>query len=267
MNGRVLIVAGSDSGGGAGIQADIKAVSALDAYAMTAITALTAQNSLGVYGVCPIDPAFVRQQMHVVLEDFGADAIKVGMLGTAEMAEAVAEEYSRSAANIPLVIDPVMFSKSGYPLLEENAGLALKKYLLPLATIVTPNLPEAQTLTGIDIRDLDDMRRAADLILTFGSKAVLFKGGHMAGDQVQDLLITEDGKEEVFESARVESRHTHGTGCTLASAIAAGIAQGLTVRDAVERAHAFVVKAIQTAPGLGRGHGPLNHLHTVRPFP
>ncbi|MGQ9365951.1 bifunctional hydroxymethylpyrimidine kinase/phosphomethylpyrimidine kinase [Azospirillum sp. A39] len=266
MKGRVLIVAGSDSGGGAGIQADIKAVSALGAYAATAITALTAQNTTGVHGVYPVDPAFVAQQMHVVLEDIGADAIKVGMLATVGVIEAVAAEYEARAINVPLVVDPVMVAKGGHALLAEEAELTLRKRLLPLADIVTPNVPEAEALTDIAIRDLSDMRRAASLIRSFGPKAVLLKGGHMEGETVQDLLVSDDG-EEVFESERLHTPHTHGTGCTLASAIAAGIAQGLGVRDAVERARAYVRKAILTAPGLGHGHGPLNHLHTVTAFP
>ncbi|HEY0834056.1 MAG TPA: bifunctional hydroxymethylpyrimidine kinase/phosphomethylpyrimidine kinase [Azospirillum sp.] len=266
MKGRVLIVAGSDSGGGAGIQADIKAVSALGGYAATAITALTAQNTTGVYGIFPVDPAFVARQMRVVLEDIGADAIKVGMLASVEVIEAVAGEYEARAINIPLVIDPVMVAKGGHALLENDAELTLKKRLLPLADLVTPNIPEAEALADIEIRDLADMRRAAQLIRTFGPKAVLLKGGHMDGELVQDLLVTEDG-EEVFESARVHTPHTHGTGCTLASAIACGIAQGLGVRDAVVRARAYLAQAILTAPGIGHGHGPLNHLHTVRPFP
>ncbi|HYH18129.1 MAG TPA: bifunctional hydroxymethylpyrimidine kinase/phosphomethylpyrimidine kinase [Azospirillum sp.] len=266
MKGRVLIVAGSDSGGGAGIQADIKAVSALNGYAATAITALTAQNTTGVYGIFPIDPAFVAQQMRVVLEDIGADAIKVGMLASAEVIEAVTGEYEERAINVPLVVDPVMVAKGGHALLENEAELTLKKRLLPLADLVTPNVPEAEALADIEIRDLADMRRAAQLIRTFGPKAVLLKGGHMEGELVQDLLLTEDG-EEVFESPRVHTPHTHGTGCTLASAIATGLAQGLGVRDAVARARAYLVQAILTAPGIGHGHGPLNHLHTVRPFP
>lgn len=266
MKGRVLIVAGSDSGGGAGIQADIKAASALGAYAATAIAALTAQNTTGVFGVIPIDPAFVALQMKVVLEDIGADAVKIGMLATAAVIEAVASEYEAQAVNVPLVVDPVMIAKSGHHLLDPDAVLTLRKRLLPLATVVTPNLPEAEALTDLPIRDLDDMRRAAELILTFGPKAVLLKGGHLEDDRLYDLLLTEEG-ETVFESARVHTPHTHGTGCTLASAIAAGLAQGMTTRDAVARARAYVETAILTAPGLGHGHGPLNHLHTVREFP
>lgn len=266
MKGRVLIVAGSDSGGGAGIQADIKTVSALGAYAATAIAALTAQNTQGVYGVLPIDPAFVALQMKVVLEDIGADAVKIGMLANAAVIEAVATEYEAQGGNVPLVVDPVMIAKSGHFLLEPDAVLTLRKRLLPLAAIVTPNLPEAEALTDVPIRDLDGMRQAAKLILTFGPRAVLLKGGHLEDDRLYDLLLSEDG-ETVFEGARVHTPHTHGTGCTLASAIAAGLAQGLNTHDAVARARAYVETAILTAPGLGHGHGPLNHLHTVRDFP
>ncbi|AWU97725.1 bifunctional hydroxymethylpyrimidine kinase/phosphomethylpyrimidine kinase [Azospirillum ramasamyi] len=265
VKGRVLIVAGSDSGGGAGIQADIKAVSALGAYGMTAIAALTAQNTTGVYGVVPVDPAFVALQMKVVLEDIGADAVKVGMLANAPVIEAVATEYEARAVNVPLVLDPVMIAKSGHHLLDPDAVVTLRKRLLPLAEVVTPNLPEAEALTDLPIRDLDDMRRAAELILSFGPKSVLLKGGHLEDDSLYDLLLTVDG-ETVFEGRRVHTPHTHGTGCTLSSAIAAGLAQGLCSRDAVARARNYVERAILTAPGLGHGHGPLNHLHTVGEF-
>lgn len=266
IKGRVLIVAGSDSGGGAGIQADIKAVSALGAYAATAIAALTAQNTQGVFGVVPVDPAFVALQMKVVLEDIGADAIKLGMLGTAPVIEAVAAEIEERAINVPLVVDPVMVAKSGHFLLESDAVVTLRKRILPHADLVTPNLPEAQALTDIEVQDLEGMRRAAELILTFGPKAVLLKGGHLEGDELYDLLLTEDG-EHLFKGRRHHTPHTHGTGCTLASAVAAGLAQGLSTRDAVARARRYVETAILTAPGLGHGHGPLNHLHTVRAFP
>lgn len=265
INGRVLIVAGSDSGGGAGIQADIKAVSALGAYAMTAIAALTAQNTTGVYGVVPVDPAFVAFQMKLVLEDIGADAVKIGMLANAPVIEAVASEYEERAVNVPLVLDPVMIAKSGHHLLDPDAVLTLRRRLLPLAEVVTPNLPEAEALTDLPIRDLDDMRRAAELMLSFGPKSVLLKGGHLEDDTLYDLLLTEEG-ETVFEGKRVHTPHTHGTGCTLSSAIAAGLAQGMSTRDAVARARRYVETAILTAPGLGHGHGPLNHLHTVREF-
>ncbi|HYD30426.1 MAG TPA: bifunctional hydroxymethylpyrimidine kinase/phosphomethylpyrimidine kinase [Azospirillaceae bacterium] len=267
MTGRVLIVAGSDSGGGAGIQADIKTVTALGGYAATAITALTAQDTRKVHDVFAVDPAFVALQMRVVLADIGADAIKTGMLGDARLIEAVAAVIEDAGVGIPLIVDPVMVAKSGDALLAPEAKLTLKKRLLVHADIVTPNVPEAEALTGMTIRDLHDMRHAASLIRTFGPKAVLLKGGHLEeGPLVTDLLSWEEG-EEVFEGERIHTPHTHGTGCTLASAVAVGIAQGLNVRDAVARARAYVVEAILAAPGLGHGHGPLGHGHTVRPFP
>lgn len=266
MRGRVLIVAGSDSGGGAGIQADIKTVTAMGGYAATAITALTAQNTRGVFGVVPVDPEFVALQMRVVLEDIGADAIKIGMLGSAAVVEAVALVLEERGIGTPLVLDPVMVAKSGDFLLEPEAMHALRQSLVAMADVITPNIPEAEALTGMsEIRDLDDMRRAASLIRTLGPKAVLLKGGHMEGDTLYDLLSTED-EDVVFESPRIHTPHTHGTGCTLSSAIATGLAQGVSLRDSVERARIYVERAIHTAPGLGHGFGPLNHGHTVVPL-
>ena len=267
MRGRVLIVAGSDSGGGAGIQADIKTVTALGGYAATAITALTAQNTRGVFRVLPVSPDFVAQQMRLVLEDIGADALKTGMLHSAAAIEAVAGVIEDLAVGIPLVVDPVMVSKSGAFLLDPEAVHALKQLLLVHAEIATPNVPEAMVLTGMDgIRDLAEMRHAAALIRSFGPRAVLIKGGHMEGETVTDLLSTEDG-DEVFQSPRLHTPHTHGTGCTLASGIAVSLAQGLGMRDAVARARAYLTQAILTGPGFGHGHGPLNHGHTIAPFP
>lgn len=263
--GRLLIVAGSDSGGGAGIQADIKAATALGAYAMTAIAALTAQNTRGVFGVVGVDPAFVALQMKLVLEDIGADAVKIGMLGSAEVIETVAATYQALCPGVPLVVDPVMVAKGGHSLLAADAENALRARLLPLADVVTPNIPEAEALTGMKINDFADMRRAAEILLGFGPKAVLLKGGHMEGPILRDLLLWRDG-ERVFEGARIETAHTHGTGCTLASATASGIACGMRLPDAVARARAYVLEAIRTAPGLGHGHGPLNHMHTVGGF-
>ncbi len=260
MKGRVLIVAGSDSGGGAGIQADIKAVTALDAFAMTAVTALTAQNTQGVHGVVGVDPAFIRQQMAVVLDDLGADAIKTGMLHSVPVIEAVCDELA-VRARIPLVADPVMVAKGGHPLLQPDAVETLKARLLPLATVITPNLPEAEVLVGRPIRDVAGMRDAADALRALGVPAVLLKGGHLEGDTVTDLLVTADGAEE-FADPRIATRHTHGTGCTLASAIAAGLAQGMALRDAVLRARFYVRAAIASAPGYGAGHGPLDHAVT-----
>ncbi|MEO3474009.1 bifunctional hydroxymethylpyrimidine kinase/phosphomethylpyrimidine kinase [Roseomonas sp. CAU 1739] len=264
MKGRVLIIAGSDSGGGAGIQADIKAVTALRGFAMTAITALTAQNTLGVHGVAGVPIDFIRQQIAVVLDDLGADAIKTGMLHAVPVIEAVCDELAARARGIPLVADPVMVAKGGHPLLAADAVDTLKARLLPLATIITPNLPEAEVLVGRPIRDLADMREAAAALRGLGVPAVLLKGGHMDGAVLTDLLVTADGVEE-FTTARIETRHTHGTGCTLASAIATGLAQGMSLRDAVVRARAYVLAAIAAAPGYGAGHGPLDHGVTFDP--
>ncbi|WP_296383689.1 bifunctional hydroxymethylpyrimidine kinase/phosphomethylpyrimidine kinase [Reyranella sp.] len=263
MKGRVLIVAGSDSGGGAGIQADIKAVTAMGGFAATAITALTAQNTQGVHGVVPVEPAFIAQQIEVVLTDIGADALKTGMLHSAEVIDAVVAALKKHAPGAPLVVDPVMVAKGGHRLLLNEAETALRDRLLPMAALLTPNLPEAEVLAGFPVRVEADMKRAADKLLALGAKAVLMKGGHLEGDRVIDLLV-HDGKVERFEEARIQSRSTHGTGCTLASAIAAGLAQKMSLRDAVTRARAYVREAIASAPGYGRGHGPLNHAVTVR---
>lgn len=266
MKGRVLIVAGSDSGGGAGIQADLKAVTCLGGFAMTAITALTAQNTLGVHGIHAVPLDFVRAQIRVTVEDLGADAIKTGMLATAPIIDAVADELAAVAPRVPRVVDPVMVAKGGDRLLAEDATQALVRRLVAGAALVTPNLPEAEVLAGRPVRTVDDMRAAAEAIRAAGARAVLLKGGHLEGDRITDLLVTEAG-EETFLDARIDSRHTHGTGCTLASAIAAGIAQGLSLRDAVARGRAYVRAAIASAPGYGRGQGPLDHAHTVGAFP
>ena len=265
LAGRVLIVAGSDSGGGAGIQADIKTVTALGAYAMTAISALTAQDTTGVAGVLGVEPAFIAQQMEMVLDDIGADAVKTGMLHNSAVIQTVSDVLTAKAAAIPVVVDPVMFAKGGHALLEPEAMTALKSRLMPLAAVITPNVPEAEAIAGTTIRTVDDMRAAAAAIIALGPRAVLLKGGHMEGELVTDILCDAGGMEE-FSHPRIESRHTHGTGCTLASAVAAGLAQGLDLSTAVGRARAYVLEAIRTAPGLGQGHGPLNHAHTVQPF-
>jgi hydroxymethylpyrimidine/phosphomethylpyrimidine kinase len=263
MKGRVLIVAGSDSGGGAGIQADIKAVTAMNGFAATAITALTAQNTMGVHGVVPVDPAFIAQQIEVVLTDIGADALKTGMLHSAEVITTVVSALKKHAPDVPLVVDPVMVAKGGHRLLLSEAETALRDVLLPMAALLTPNLPEAEVLVGFPVRVEADMKRAAERLISFGAKAVLMKGGHLKGDRVVDLLV-QDGKVDRFEDSRIASRSTHGTGCTLASATAAGLAQKMSLRDAVARARAYVREAIATAPGYGQGHGPLNHAVTVK---
>jgi len=262
--GRVLVVAGSDSGGGAGIQADIKTVMALGGYAMTAATALTAQNTQGVHGVMPVPPDFVRLQMAVVLDDIGADAVKTGMLGSAEVVQAVADALEQRSTKVPLVVDPVMVAKGGAHLLDTAAVDALRRQLLPLATLLTPNIPEAEALTGLAISDHATARMALQALLDLGVPAVLLKGGHLSGTVVQDLLATPDGI-EVFKSPRIATRHTHGTGCTLASAVAVGLGQGMPLSAAVRRGVAFVHAAILAAPGFGAGHGPLGHGVTVDP--
>ncbi|WP_428493549.1 bifunctional hydroxymethylpyrimidine kinase/phosphomethylpyrimidine kinase [Rhodopila sp.] len=262
MRGRVLVIAGSDSGGGAGLQADIKTITALGGFAATAVTALTAQNTLGVHGVIPVPPDFIHQQIDVVLGDIGADVIKIGMLGDVATIEVVSAALRDLAAAIPVVLDPVMVAKGGHALLAAQAVDTLRRRLLPLATLITPNLPEAEALTGLTIRTETEMRAAASVLLATGVPAVLLKGGHLPTDTVVDLLATTDGI-EAFSASRIDTRHTHGTGCTTASAVAAGLAQGLSLRDAIVRARLYVRAAISSAPGFGGGHGPLDHAVTV----
>ncbi len=264
MAGRVLIIAGSDSGGGAGIQADIKTVTALGGFATTAVTAITVQNSLGVFGVHPIPLEIVTAQARAVLDDIGADAIKTGMLGTVAMVETVCALLD-SNPDLPAIIDPVMIAKGGHPLLEAQGIAAIRDLLVPRAGLLTPNAPEAAALTGLVVETLDDLRRAGEALMALGAKAVLMKGGHLAGDQVTDLLITSEG-ETLLQGPRIHSRHTHGTGCTLASASAVGIAQGMALPKAVQRARLYVVEAMARAPGYGAGHGPLDHGWPFRPI-
>lgn len=257
--GRVLIVAGSDSGGGAGIQADIKAVTMMGGFAMTAVTAVTVQNTLGVTGIHEIPPQIVRDQMKAVLSDIGTDAVKTGMLHSAEIIEGVAAEIEAGAAEAALVVDPVMIAKGGARLLEENAVDALRQILIPMATLLTPNVPEAEALTGREIKTLDGQKAAADALLGLGADAVLIKGGHLEGAIVTDVLATQEAI-HTMTSPRIDTRHTHGTGCALASAIAALLSQGVETVLAVEAARDYVHEAIRTAPGFGQGHGPLNFL-------
>ena len=261
--GRVLIAAGSDSGGGAGIQADIKTVTALGGYAATAITALTAQNTLGVFGVQGVPADFIRQQIQAVLEDIGADAVKTGMLHDVPTIEAVAQSLEGLAA--PIVVDPVMVAQSGAKLVQEQAVEALRQQMLPLATLLTPNIPEATVLTGIDIKGEAEMEAAGQQLLGQGAGAVLVKGGHMEGDLLIDLLVTPSGTRR-FAGPRIDTQETHGTGCTLASAIATGLAQGLALEAAVDRARRYLRAALEAAPGFGQGQGPVGHGVTVRPF-
>jgi hydroxymethylpyrimidine/phosphomethylpyrimidine kinase len=260
--GRVLVIAGSDSGGGAGIQADIKTITALGGYAATAITAVTVQNTLGVTGVHPIPLEVIAAQARAVLDDIGADAIKTGMLGDAAVVETVAQALDY-AAGVPAVVDPVMVAKGGAPLLAEAAIGAVKSLMIPRATLLTPNAPEAGALTGLLVETTDDLRRAGEALLALGAHAVLMKGGHVAGERVVDVLMTAAG-ETTFEGERIQTRHTHGTGCTLASACAAGLAKGLKLEEAVAQAWNYVHEAMLRAPGFGAGHGPLDHGWTLR---
>ncbi len=258
-----LTIAGSDSGGGAGIQADLKTFHAHGVFGTSVITALTAQNTHGVSGIHPVPGEFVAEQYRQVLEDIGADAAKTGMLANAEVIGSVAEVLQELPVPF-LVVDPVMISKSGARLLEEDAVQALIDRILPLATVATPNLHEAAALAGTDpIEDRDGQMEAARRIAGMGPAWVLVKGGHLpAEDDAVDLLY--DG-EEVFEyrAPRLDQRHTHGTGCTYSAAIAAGLARGIEIRTAVARAKAYITEAIRTAPGLGGGVGPLNHFADV----
>jgi hydroxymethylpyrimidine/phosphomethylpyrimidine kinase len=258
---RVLSIAGSDSGGGAGLQADIKTLTALNCYAMTAVTAITVQDTTGVYGVHAVPPDIVRGQIVRVLNDIGADAIKIGMLGNAETVETVADAL-RAYESIPLVLDTVMFAKGGASLVDASGAKAMREKLVPRASLVTPNAPEAAALADIRVENVDDLIQAAQALIALGAEAALVKGGHLEGVMVTDVLATAYDV-HLFEAFRLDSRSTHGTGCTLASACAAGLAQGMALYDAVARAHRYVQDAIRTAPGFGHGVGPLNHMHNM----
>lgn len=262
--GRVLVIAGSDSSGGAGIQADIKAVTALGGYAATAITAVTVQSTTGVSAVHPVPLDIITGQISAVLDDIGADAIKTGMLASADVIKTVARALDASKAQaIPLIVDPVMAATSGGRLADDSAVAAIKAVLVPRAALITPNIPEAEALTGLTITDLDGQRAAAEALLKAGARAVLVKGGHLEGSDVIDLLLTRNGM-RLFTRPRLRTRHTHGTGCTLASAIAALMAQGLALDRAAEQAGDYLHEAIRQAPGFGKGSGPVHHGWTVQ---
>jgi hydroxymethylpyrimidine/phosphomethylpyrimidine kinase len=254
---RILIVAGSDSSGGAGIQADIKTASAFGVYAMTAVTAVTAQDTKSVRRVHPVPAAIVAEQIAMCLDDIGADAIKIGMLGSAGIVKAVADVLEKKARKIPIVLDPVMLSTSGTRLLAAGAVAALKARLLPLAALVTPNIPEAQVLTGLHGAHRDEAERAGRALIAMGAGAALIKGGHSTKSTLDDVLVWNGGV-EIYAFPRIKTKHTHGTGCVLSTAIACGLAQGMSLPLATGQAREFVQTAIETAPGLGKGHGPLN---------
>lgn len=262
MTPRVLIVAGSDSGGGAGIQADIRTVTMLGGHPMTAITALTAQNTMGVADIMTVPADFVRAQIDAVMGDIGAGAIKIGMIGSADIAEMLIDWIISLAGRIPVVFDPVMVATSGAGLADAETRDHFAR-LMALSTVVTPNMPELEVLTGDPIAGSYALAKAARKLARDAGCAVLAKGGHDAGDTVTDLLATPGGGLVTYQGARIETRHSHGTGCTLASAVAAGLAERMSLEDAVARARTFVRIALKQAPGLGGGHGPMGH-HKVR---
>ncbi len=257
---RLLVIAGSDSSAGAGIQADLKTAFAFGVYAQTAITAVTVQNTLGVTGAHGVPPDVVRGQIIACLSDIGADAVKTGMLGSAQMVTMVADTLAAHAPDVPLVVDPVMVAKGGSRLIDEEAVAVVKARLLPMAALVTPNLPETLALTGIDPSGENGLKAALAAFTAMDCRHVLFKGGHAEGAIIEDILADgETGALLRLSAPRQETRHTHGTGCTLATAIACGLAERLPLAEAVRRAHQYVQRAIAGAPGLGGGHGPLNH--------
>lgn len=253
----VMTIAGSDSGGGAGIQADLKTFQELGVFGTSAITAVTAQNTLGVEGIFPVDEEFVVQQMLAVLKDMPVRAIKTGMLFSAEIIEAVAAELA--SKDILLVIDPVMIAKGGAALLQTNAVLALKKHLLPIATIITPNVPEAAELSGVTISSAADMEKAAHVLLQSGVKCVVMKGGHLDGEKARDAIYFADGTSFMMESKRISTNQTHGTGCTFSAALTAFLGKGFEMKEAIIEAKKFVQLAISHPLHIGGGHGPTNH--------
>jgi hydroxymethylpyrimidine/phosphomethylpyrimidine kinase len=257
---KALTIAGSDSGGGAGIQADLKTFAALGVYGASALTAITAQNTVGVIAVHEIPTEIITAQIDAVLDDIGADAVKTGMLANGPIIGCVADALQRHG--VPwLVVDPVMVAKSGDPLLREDAVEALRTRLLPLASVVTPNIPEAETLTGMKISSDGEVRRAAELIVELGAKSVVVKGGHREGPATD--LFYDGVRFQEFSAPRIDTRNTHGTGCTFASAVAAGLARGMSVPEAVALAKDYVTEAIRRSFPLGRGHGPLNHFYKL----
>jgi hydroxymethylpyrimidine/phosphomethylpyrimidine kinase len=257
---KAMTIAGSDSGGGAGIQADLKTFAALGVYGTVTLTAITAQNTIGVTGVHEIPTDMIVAQMDAVMSDIGADAVKTGMLSSQEIVEVVAAQVAKHGIR-SLVVDPVMVAKSGDALLRDDAVNAVCTKLVPLAAVVTPNIPEAEALTGTTIESDDDVREAARRIVSMGARTVVVKGGHREGPAA-DVLY--DGSEfQVFTAPRINTVNTHGTGCTFASAVAAGLAQGKSVEEAVGQAKEYVTEAIRASFPIGQGHGPLNHFYKL----
>jgi len=266
VKGRVLIIAGSDPSGGAGVQADIKTVTALGGYASTAITAITVQNTLGVSAVHGVAPAIIAAQIAAVLDDIGADAIKIGMIGERAAGLAIADAIALRANAIPVIVDPVLVATSGDALAGDGVAALILERFAPLAALITPNAEEARALTGLTVQTAADLVAAGEALMRRGATAALVKGGHLTGDTVEDALVTQAGA-EFFRSPRIDTRSTHGTGCTLASAVATGIAQGMTLSAATRRAIDYVQGAIRHAPGFGAGAGPLDHGWMIRREP
>ncbi len=266
---RALTIAGSDSGGGAGIQADLKTFSALGCYGMSVITALTAQNTVAVTDIHPVPPDFIAAQLDAVLGDIGVDAVKIGMLHSPEVIRTVASRLSVAVSAgdwVPVVLDPVMVAKSGDKLLQDDAVQALKEDLIPLAHVITPNLPEASVLLGRPVNTLEDMAKAVRDLSELGPAHVLLKGGHLTGDECTDMLYIKGGDKLVtFKGKRVPTPNSHGTGCTLSSAMAAHIALGLDLETAVARAKEYLTQAIKSGASytIGHGHGPVHHFHAT----
>ena len=259
---KIMTIAGSDSGGGAGIQGDIKTITSLGGYATSAITAITAQNTLGVKSVLNISINMIEEQITAILEDIGTDAIKIGMLSNEKIIHCVVKLLSNLKKKIPIVLDPVMVAKGGHKLLDTGAETALINELMPLCTIITPNIPEAEVITGIKINDALDLENAGRSIIDMGINNVLMKGGHLNSSKLTDVLITNNNI-EYFNNNKINTKNSHGTGCTLSSAIACGLGQKLTLKESVKRAHLYVYKSILNAPNIGKGNGPLNHLVKV----
>ena len=261
---RALTIAGSDSGGGAGIEADLKTLTALGVYGMAAITSVTAQNTQTVSLIHDLPPAFIAEQIDLVASDIGVDAAKTGMLSSADIVEAVAESIERNGIG-RLVVDPVMVSKSGDALLHESAQDAMRRRMLPLAWVLTPNVPEAEVLSGLRIHGIKDLAAAAETILALGPRYVLMKGGHLDSNDATDVLYGPDGVKE-FSAPRIDTKNTHGTGCTYSAAITAYLAMGYDTPQAVARAKDYLTTAIERSLSLGHGHGPLNHFWPVKPL-
>lgn len=256
-----VTIAGSDSGGGAGIQADIKTMTALGVYAMSAVAALTAQNTTGVYGILEVPPAFLEKQLDCIFTDIRPDAVKIGMLSSGELMRAVAGKLREYRAG-HVVLDPVMVSTSGSRLMKEDAALVMKEELFPLAEVITPNIPEAEALTGMQIRGKQDMERAAGLLHETYRCAVLLKGGHAVND-ANDLLY-QDQKAVWVEGRRIDNPNTHGTGCTLSSAIASYLAMECSLEESVKKAKEYLSGALESGLDLGKGSGPLNHMYAIQ---